>query len=153
MTDNSEMYNFENYGRFDHAARDVIDRLAEYRDAFATRDAWVAAGLAVWQEYETIEGDYGVNPARIDQIMCSAAMALDAEATRRSTTRLITFDEVSDVPYMMATHRDRFADDDDDWDDACLTVWRASEHYDGAYWIRKEAADAIMDTAVENPAR
>jgi len=26
---NPETYNFENYGRFDHAARDVIDRLAE----------------------------------------------------------------------------------------------------------------------------
>jgi len=152
MTDNPETYTFENYGRFNSATRDVIDRLAEYRDAFATRDAWVAAGLAVWREYETIEGDYGVNPARIDQIMCSAAMALDAEATRRSTTRLITFDEVSDVPYMMATHRDRFADDDD-WDDACLTVWRESEHYDGAYWIRKETADAIMDKALENTAR
>jgi len=79
-------------------------------------------------------------------------MALDAEATRRSTTRLITFDEVSDVPYMMATHRDRFSDDDD-WDDACLAVWRGSEHYDGEYWIRKETADAIMDKALENTAR
>jgi len=152
MTDNPETYTFENYGRFCLATRDVIDQLAEYRDAFSTRDAWETASRAVWLEYETIEGDYGVNPARIDQIMCAAAMVLDAGANHRSTTRLVTFDEESDVPFMMASHRDRFSDDGD-WDDACLAVWRRSEHYEGKYWLRKEAADLIMDIAVENTAR
>jgi len=147
-----ETNDFANYGRFCRAARDVIDQLAEYRDVFETAADWDAASLAVWQEYETIEGDYGVNPARIDEIMCAAAMALDAEATRRSTTRLITFTTSADVPSTMSGHLDRF-DNDDDWDAACLAVWRAAEYRAGAYWIAKDAADLIMDNAVENPAR
>jgi len=61
---------------------------------------------------------------------------------------LVTFTTAADVPSTMSGHLDRFASDDD-WDAACLAVWRAAEYRAGAYWIAKETADLIMDNAVE----
>ena len=60
------------------------------------------------------------------------------------SARLVTFTTSADVPSTMSGHLDRFASDDD-WEAACLAVWRAAEYRAGAYWITKEAADAIMD--------
>jgi len=63
-------------------------------------------------------------------------------------SRLIAFTTSADVPSEMSGHLDRF-DSDEDWDAACLAVWRATEYRAGAHWIAKHTADLIMDTAVE----